>query len=98
MKNFTFVRPYSPDYDDTNLNDNTNISMQNIFGTQNNAGSVDGKGFMERFTNLMFKDRIVAAFNDNDPTSTNNWDKRWEVTEKNTGSTFSFHAYVIKSK
>ena len=77
-------------------NDNTAISMQNIFGTQNNAGSVDGKGFMERFTNLMFKDRTNDAFND--PTYTTNWDKRWEVSEKNTGSTFSFHAYVIKSK
>ena len=44
----------------------------------------------------MFKDRTNAAFND--PTYTTNWDKRWEVTEKNTGSTFSFHAYVIKSK
>lgn len=26
VKNFTFVRPYSPDYDETNLNDNNNIS------------------------------------------------------------------------
>lgn len=70
-------------------NNNTYISMQNIFGTQNNAGSVDGKGFMERFTNLMFEDRTTDA---------NHWDKPWVVSNKNTGSTFSFHAYVIKSK
>lgn len=70
-------------------NDNTNISMQNIFGTTNNAGSVDGKGFMERFTNLMFVDRTIDK---------NHRENNWKVSTKNTGSTFSFHAYVIKSK
>lgn len=70
-------------------NDNTNISMQNIFGTTNNAGSVDGKGFMERFTNLMFVDRTIDK---------NHRENNWNVSTKNTGSTFSFHAYVIKSK
>ena len=76
-------------------NDNKNISMQNIFGTQNNAGSVDesinvnGKGFMERFTNLMFGERSTSDTHNN---------RAWAVSTKNTGSTFSFHAYVIKSK
>ena len=76
-------------YNATNHNHNTTISMQNIFGTTNNASSVDGKGFMERFTNLMFVTRSISESHRDNP---------WNVTEKNTGSTFSFHAYVIKSK
>ena len=72
-----------------NTTNHYDISMQNIFGTQNNAGSVDGKSFMTRFTNLMFKNRSI---------SNNTIDTPWEVSDKNTGSTFSFHAYVLREE
>lgn len=64
-----------------------NITTANLFGTTNNAGSVDGESFMTKFATAMFN-----VSDETTPIANNG------VKTGNTGSTFSFHAYVLREE
>jgi hypothetical protein len=64
-----------------------NITTANLFGTTNNAGSVDGESFMTKFATAMFN-----VSDETTPIANNG------VKDGNTGSTFSFHAYVLREE
>jgi hypothetical protein len=64
-----------------------NITTANLFGTMNNAGSVDGESFMTKFATAMFN------VSDTNTTIANKG-----VKTGNTGATFSFHAYVLREE
>ena len=69
------------------------ITTANLFGTMNNAGSVDGMSFMTKFA--------AAMFNVGDTNNTNNTNTpiaNMGVKDGNTGATFSFHAYVLREE
>lgn len=66
-----------------------NITTANLFGTMNNAGSVDGESFMTKFRTAMFD---VNVIDNNTPIANKG------VKTGNTGATFSFHAYVLREE
>jgi hypothetical protein len=66
------------------------LTTANLFGTMNNAGSVDGMSFMTKFA--------AAMFNVGDTNNTNTPIANMGVKHGNTGSTFSFHAYVLRKE